>query len=1061
MPPARSLLPHALGTAVIAVILDAQLSAPALSSAGYLIAVLLAAASSRRWHLHVTAASCLLIVAGSMLVPHPGPPAALWRDHALLALEVLAAWAFVHRARGDHAAECARLEAGIERLSAAIEFAGVSVWEWRADTRQLHAAGSSARRLGGRETLELAQYLQCFVHPEDAPRLSAEFDRLRDAPPGGPESFTAQYRHVRPDGAVRHIESSARARRGPSGRVERILGVSRDVTGELAATEELRKRTAELQEAQQRLARASLFSHEGHFEIDLLRKVCWCSSSFQALLGYAPEPGEAPYEDAERQIHPEDLPSARSTYRRHLEDDVPLDFSLRLLTREGAYRWFRIRGALERNAAGEPVRVAGSAQDVHQQKLAEDTLREVQARFARAVHGTQDGLWEVDFSSTERRLWFSPRMDTLLGYAEGELNELRLTLRELVHPEDRPSSDEAIFHQLRRGKPIDVEVRMRTRGGEYRWFRWRGSPGVDAEGHLIRASGSVQDVTEARAGREALIRASAAAEEASRAKSAFLATMSHEIRTPMNGIIGMTALLLDTVLGRVQREYADAIRASADSLLAIINDVLDFSKIEAGRLAIENLEMDLRACVEEVGTLMALQAGTKNLELIIDVHPEVPARVSGDAQRIRQCLVNLVGNATKFTTAGEVVLTVTAGASREGVSRVCFEVRDTGIGIAPEARPGLFQPFAQADSSTTRKFGGTGLGLSIVKRLVELMNGEVTFESTPGSGSVFRFTLPLQRLSAPASRTVEALPPGEGRRVLVVDDSETSGRLLLAQLEQWDFQPVHVTDGVQALERLRRAEGKRQPFELVLIDDRLGREDGVALGACIISDPEISRPRQVLLGSIDRSVEPGRLAAFGFSGYVLKPVRARELEACLRQVLAREGEEWSITTCPAGVPAVDSLRQPCYGARVLVVEDNAVNQKVAQRFLERLGCRVQLADHGAEAVRVCAAERFDVILMDMQMPVMDGLAATREIRRQESAGARVPIIALTANVLADHSRSCFEAGMDDVLTKPLRAERLREVLERFLTQRAAAASPPGAVQDFTLDLDSASATRWR
>src|SRR5690606_6573854 len=371
-------------------------------------------------------------------------------------------------------------------------------------------------------------------------------------------------------------------------------------------------------------------------------------------------------------------------------------------------------------------------------------------------------------------MWHSPRFMQMLGY-DAEAAPPSSGLESLVHPDDQARLAKAMIEHLQHQVPYDIEYRLRKRDGEWLWVRSRAAAEGGEDGKPLWLAGSIHDITAERAAREALLRATKEAEDASRAKSTFLATMSHEIRTPMNGIIGMTGLLLGTGLDRVQRDYAETIRASADSLLTILNDILDFSKIEAGKLDIENLEMDIRANVDDVGSLMAFQAAAKGLELIVNVRPEVPDRVMGDPQRIRQCLLNLVGNAIKFTQQGEVVIEVCGLGCHQGRTLVHFEVRDTGMGIEKEALDRLFQPFTQADSSTTRRFGGTGLGLSIVRKLVEMMGGQVGAQSEPGKGSTFWFTLPLEA-TIPTAEDTEPQTPLRGRRVLLVDDNETNRR---------------------------------------------------------------------------------------------------------------------------------------------------------------------------------------------------------------------------------------------------------------------------------------------
>jgi CheY-like chemotaxis protein len=507
----------------------------------------------------------------------------------------------------------------------------------------------------------------------------------------------------------------------------------------------------------------------------------------------------------------------------------------------------------------------------------------------------------------------------------------------------------------------------------------------------------------------------------------------------MNGIIGMTGLLLDTDLGRTQREYADAIRSSSHSLLAVINDILDFSKIEAGKLDVENIEFDLRANVEDVGSMMALQAAAKNLELVVDIHSDVPAMVCGDPQRVRQCLINLVSNAIKFTASGEIVIELGVRGVKEGRALVYFAVRDTGIGIESKSLEKLFDPFMQADSSTTRKFGGTGLGLSIVKRLVELMGGAIGVDSKPDVGSTFHFTLPLETSAALAPYDVSSAA-ANGQRILVVDDNHTNRRVLAGQLRHFGYRVDLVASGVDALDRAKQAVIENRPFDALLVDYHMPVSNGVlqmdggALGEAINGDPQLSRSRLVLLTSLDSKGDHARFAAMGFAAYLTKPVRAGELRDCLERVLARDSAEWHAGTHPLitrGVLA-SALAERAERGSVLVVEDNLVNQKVAQKYLERMGFSVKVVEDGLKAVTAFEQERFDIIFMDMQMPVMDGVTATREIRkREECAGTRTPIVALTANVLSEQFQSCLEAGMDDVLGKPIDIARLRDLLDRF------------------------------
>jgi two-component system, sensor histidine kinase and response regulator len=614
----------------------------------------------------------------------------------------------------------------------------------------------------------------------------------------------------------------------------------------------------------------------------LLTQGHWVSPTYCSLLGY--QPGEldvSTVEKMEAMLHPDDQQGAARLAAEHIESGAPYSTEVRVRTKDGSYRWFQLRVRAEQDAQGRPIRLAGSMHDIQKQRLAEESLQRARERFDRAVRGTQDGLWEWD--QTTRSLWFSPRYEAILGFEEGELTRRAQSAEAAVHEEDLDRFRAAQREHIAGNKAFDVEVRMRTKSGGYKWIRVHGDAERDEHGRPLRVSGSMQDVSEAREARDALILAKEAALAANRAKSDFLANVSHEIRTPMNGIIGMTSLLLDTRLDGGQRDFAETIRTSADSLLAVINDILDFSKIEAGRLDIECIEMEPAANAREVAAIMGFQAAARGLELRVEVAADVPARVMGDPQRIRQCLVNLIGNAVKFTRKGQIVAELSLGGERGDCALVRYEVRDTGIGIEPEVLKTLFQPFVQADSSTTRHFGGTGLGLSIVRRLAEMMGGEVGVESEPGKGSRFWFVLPLRR-------SLEAAP---------------------------------------------------------------------------------NRP--------SRSAEP----------------------------------------------AV-SLR-----GRVLLVEDNAVNQTVGRKFLERFGCEVTVVGNGAEAIEAWQRGKFDLVLMDMQMPVMDGYAAAARIRELENGGERTPIVALTANAMSGELERVTSAGMDGLLTKPLNSEQLGRTLARY------------------------------
>jgi PAS domain S-box-containing protein len=600
----------------------------------------------------------------------------------------------------------------------------------------------------------------------------------------------------------------------------------------------------------------------------------------------------------------------------------------------------------------------------------------------------------------------NPAWAKTLGYTEQELKDRPYV--EFVHPDDRESTVAEADSVSGGRSALLFENRYRCKDGSYKWMSWNATP-VEEEG-LIYCT--VRDVTEQRRVAGELHKAREAADAANRAKSDFLANMSHEIRTPMNAVIGMTELLQDTPLSSDQREYVETLGDAAESLLGLINDVLDFSKIEAGMLELSPVEFGLREALENTLRTLGHRAHEKGLELVCRVAPDVPEALVGDASRLRQIVVNLLGNAIKFTEEGEVLLQVEMEAAGPGEVTLGFVITDTGIGIPRDKQDVIFEAFAQADSSTTREYGGTGLGLAIAARLVRMMGGFVSLESEPGRGSRFTFTARLAVPAGAAARTRRAPGSLKGLRVLVVDDNATNRRILEEMLGLWEMRPKTVAGGEAALEEMQKAADAGEPYPLVLLDGNMPGMDGFSVAESIREQPHLAGASIMMLTSSARPGDRVRCLELGVASHLSKPIKRSDLFDTLTEVVASKGYR---------------------RLRVLVAEDNVVNQQVVMGFLDRAGHAAVVVSTGAEVLVALEQHDFDVVLMDVQMPELDGFETTSEIRKRErSTGGHIPIVALTAHVVKGDAERCLAAGMDAYLAKPLRGRDLFAAIESAL-----------------------------
>jgi PAS domain S-box-containing protein len=696
------------------------------------------------------------------------------------------------------------------------------------------------------------------------------------------------------------------------------------------------------------------------------------------------------------------------------------------LTIHGKTRYYEAR-----IASSGPHEVLAMIRNISDRKEAEEALRASEDRFRTLLYSSPDMIYLFDVASNQ--IVFANR-DEFCGYGQAEFINNLLTL---IHPEDA-SRVESYWRQLLiDGNPREsIEYRVRNRQGEWDWLQSREtilSRGEAGGPRQILITLTV--ITERKRVEQELKEAKRSAEAATRAKSAFLANMSHEIRTPMNAVLGMTSLLNETTLTPEQREFVEIIRTGSASLLDIINDILDFSKIESDKLELELQPFDLRICMEEALGLFSAVAADKKLVVTYRFEPETPRYIIGDVTRLRQILVNLVSNAIKFTPQGEVVLAVSAeeiltSPAEDGANasdphyQLLFSVKDTGVGIASERMERLFQSFSQVDASTTRKYGGTGLGLAISKRLCELMGGRIWVESQIDRGSTFFFTISAAAtLPQPVPQPSTAPAHLDGRRILIVDDSETNRRILVHQTQHWGMTAAAVASGREALAWI----GAGHPVDVAILDMQMPEIDGLMLATAIHDLPPTRRLPLILLSSVGRAEEDQEILATHFVACLSKPVRQTKLYEHLQEIFALP-EPAESQPLPPLILNHEMAQQ--FPRRILLAEDNLINQKVALRMLQRLGYRADVAGNGLEVLEGLHRQQYDVILMDVQMPEMDGLAATKENKRLWSTAEQPYIIAMTANASEGDQHICLTAGMDDYLAKPIKLDLLTQALAR-------------------------------
>jgi two-component system sensor histidine kinase/response regulator len=753
--------------------------------------------------------------------------------------------------------------------------------------------------------------------------------------------------------------------------------------------------------------------------VDAQGVITYDSPSHQRVLGYAPR--DRLGSNALDLIHPDDAARMLALFAEGIRNPgSAASAEYRYRHRDGSWRHIEAVGT---NLLHDPAvkGVIVNSRDVTERKHTEEALKSSQEYLKAIFEFAPDAYYLSDIEG--RFLDGNRAAEEVVGYNRKELvGESFLSLGLL--PGDQLSKAAALLAVSMAGHPTGPdELVLNRKDGTRVTVEVRTFP-IRIKGESI-ILGIARDIGERKRAEVALQQAKEAAETANRAKSEFLANMSHEVRTPMNGVIGMTELVLDTELLPEQREYLEMAKSSAESLLTVINDILDFSKIEAGKLEIDCVPFDLQGVIRSAMRPLTLRAHKKDLEIACDVAPELPPVLLGDPARLRQVLVNLVGNAIKFTEKGEVVLRIEEeAAAADGLARLRFAVRDTGIGIPKEKHDLVFRAFEQVDGSMTRRYGGSGLGLTITTQLVCMMGGRIGVESEPGRGSVFHFVLPFGvgdptalSNSTPDASFLRRLP------VLVVDDNATNRQILEAMLSNWQMRPALATGGDAALEMMRAGCAANAPYRLILLDARMPGIDGFTVAARILEDPSLAGATVMMLTSDGQSGDIARCRELGVSAYIFKPISQSELFDAIVTALGQKPDGGGVVERRAGPTAAGE--KGANGLHVLLVEDHPVNQRLALRLLEKQGHQVEVAGNGREALAMLSRARFDVVLMDVQMPELDGLETTRCIRTgEQDAGGHLPIIAMTAHAMSGDEERCLSAGMDGYVSKPIDSRNL-------------------------------------
>jgi len=936
----------------------------------------------------------------------------------------------------------AELDAQRERLLLAYDIGGLGVWEYNLDDDILHCDDVCYRIYGTtREEypIRVGADFKALVHPEDADRI---VDNRIDDLATSQRDRRVEFRLIPPSGGLRWITSAALRLKATDTTPNRLIGMVRDITEERNAAIALRNNYETLRQAE-RMARM------GSWTLDLATNQFISSEMMYELNGRDPNGPPLALDDLAEMFSQKDFERIGSAVARCAETGEPYDLDVVHYHPDGSFL-AHIQGHARRDQNGRIVALGGMVQDITERE-------EERKRFEALADNLPSGAiyrLEADREDGYRLTYISAGVIDLLGIPAAAIVADRDNFLSAIHPEDRPRYLASVERARATNTIFDHAFRTLRPDGSISWIRCRSAPRYSARG--IVWDGIMLDITRERATTIELYRAKEAAEAGERAKADFLATMSHEIRTPMNTVIGMTRLVMQTDLSDKQRDHMEKISMSAKALLSIINNILDFSKIEAGMLALEETEFQLEEMLETVSAVTAIRAEEKGIEIAYSVAPGTPQRLRGDPLRLGQVLINLVSNAIKFTESGEVIIRIGAAPwhGDAGIHRLSFSVRDTGIGIPPDQVASLFKPFSQAQSQITRHFGGTGLGLAISQRLVRLMGGEISVDSQPGHGSTFGFTISLKP-GANVSERIRPHPKLSGCRVLIVDDNASARDILSEMIRSFGMQSDTAPSGPLGLEALRRAASAGRPYEIVLMDWRMPDMDGLEVARRIREEEHLGRtPAVLMVTAYGRDEVVRQVERLGLQGLLIKPITQSLMFNTLVSIL--DAPSAPQTAIPWKTRAEDIAAPPVLaGRKVLVVDDNALNRDVAGEFLELAGMQVSTAENGIQAIHCMEQQNFDVVLMDIHMPQMDGITATRMIR-QRPEWCRLPILALTAQARPEDRATVEAAGMNGHITKPIDEKLMYEQLARVLGSHAVtgAARPANANAAFESRLDT-------